>query len=57
MHDQRRRAGGLHPVGEGEESGARLLLVDADAAFDRDRDLNRRRHRRHAFGDQHQARA
>ena len=35
-----------------EQRLARLLLVDADAAFDGDGNVGRRRHRRHAFGHQ-----
>ena len=42
----------LHRVDESEQRFARLLLVDADAAFDRHRKLDRRGHRRDAFGDQ-----
>ena len=52
MDDERRRAGRLHRFGESVESLARLLLVDADAALDRDRNVDRRNHRRDAFGDQ-----
>ena len=52
MDDERRRARRLHRFGEGAERLARLLLVDADAALDGHRDVDRRGHRRDAFGDQ-----
>ena len=52
MDDERRRARRLHRVGEGKQRLARLLLVDADAAFDGDRNVDRGGHRRDAFGDQ-----
>jgi hypothetical protein len=52
MHHERRRAGRLHCLGEGVESFARLLLVDADAALDGDRNVDRRDHRGDAFRDQ-----
>ena len=39
-------------VDQREQRLARLLLVDADAAFDGDGNVDRRRHRRDAFGDQ-----
>ncbi len=52
MDDQRVGAGGLDAVGEGVERFGRLLVVDADAALDRDRNFHRRLHRRDAFGDQ-----
>ena len=52
MHDQRRGARRLHHFREREQRGARLLLVDADAALDRDRNVDRRGHRHNAFGDQ-----
>ena len=61
MDDERRRACGLDRSGQRKQGFRRLLLVDADAAFDRDRDIDRSRHRRHAFADQrrlaHEARA
>ena len=52
VHDERRGARRLHRASESEQRFARLLLVDADAAFDRDRKLDRRGHRGDAFGDQ-----
>ena len=39
------------------ERVSRLLLVDADAALDRDRNIGGRGHRRDAFGDKARARA
>ena len=51
MDDQGGRARRLHGVGKGEQSGSRLLLVDPDAALDRDRNIGGGGHRRDAFGD------
>ena len=47
-----RRARRRDPLDQREQRLARLLLVDADAAFDGDGNFDRRRHRRDAFGDQ-----
>src|SRR5271156_53704 len=61
MDNERRRARRLYRFREGEQSGARLLLVDADPALDRNGDVDRGGHGRYAFGDQlglaHQASA
>ena len=51
MNDKRSRARRLHRFREGEQSLARLLLVDAGAALHRDRNVNRPDHRGDAFGD------
>ena len=52
MDDERRRARRLHRLRRRRTGLARLLLVDADAALDRHRNVDGRRHRRDAFGDQ-----
>jgi hypothetical protein len=52
MDDKRRGARRLDRRGEGEQGFGRLLLVDADAAFDGDRNVDRGGHRSHAFANQ-----
>ena len=52
VDDERRSARRLHRFREGEQGLPRLLLVDADAALDRHRNVDCRDHRRHAFGDE-----
>ena len=52
VNDERRGARRLHRFSKGEQGLARLLLVHSDAALDRDGNIDRRNHRRHAFGDQ-----
>ena len=49
MNDERRCAGRLHRRGEGEQRFARLLVVDADATFDRDGNVRGARHRPNAI--------
>ena len=52
MHDEDRDARGGAGVHQREQALFRVLIVDADAALDRDRDLHRRAHRRHTLGHQ-----
>ncbi len=52
MHDQRIDAGRLHRCGKRVERLLRILLVDADAAFHRDRNRDRGLHRGDAIADQ-----
>jgi hypothetical protein len=49
---ERRRIGRLYRFREVDERLARLLLVDADAAFDGHRNVDRRHHSRDGVGDQ-----
>ena len=52
MHDQRVGPGPLHHFGERKQHLVRVLLVDADAAFDRHRDIHRRLHGSNTVADQ-----
>ena len=52
MHDQRVDAGLPDRLRERFQRNLRILLVDADAAFHRDRDRDGRLHRGDAFADQ-----
>ena len=56
MHDQRVGAGRLDRVGECRQRLLRVLVVDADAAFDRHRNCDRRLHRGDAIADQRRLR-
>ena len=49
---KRRHAGLRHAIDEPVEAGLGVLVVDADAALDRDREGRRRPHRRNALGDE-----
>ncbi len=53
MHDEGGDARGGGPVHELEQAFVWILLIDAQAAFDRSRNPHRCADRRHAFGDQH----
>ena len=52
MHDERIGARALDRLRKNFERRFRILVVDADAAFDRDRDRHRRLHRGDAIADQ-----
>ena len=52
MHDQRIGAGRLDRLGKRKQRLIGILLVDADAAFHRHRNLDRRFHGGDAVGDQ-----
>ena len=52
MHDEGAGARRGDAIDEPVEALLRVLVVDADAAFDRDRERGRLAHRRHAFGDE-----
>ncbi len=52
MHDQRIDPGRLDRRGQALQRHFRVLVVDADPAFDRDRDRDRSLHGGDAFGDQ-----
>ena len=53
MHDQRVGAGAAPPLARKHSSASfRILIVDADAAFDRHRDRHRGLHRRDAIADE-----
>ena len=52
MHDERAAAGGGDRVDEGDRVGLGVLVVDADAALDRDRHGDAPAHRRDAVGDE-----
>jgi hypothetical protein len=52
MHPQRVGAGRENPVRQRIERRLRILLVDADAAFDGNRNADRSLHRCDAIGDQ-----
>ncbi len=51
MDDQRIRAGSDHAACQRIERNFRILIVDADPAFDRDRNTHRALHRIDAFSD------
>ena len=52
MHDQRIGAGRDHAMRQPVERFFRILVVDADPAFHRDRNFHRALHRRDALGDE-----
>ena len=56
VHDQRVGSGALDVLRENLQRRFRILLVDADAAFDRDRNSHGRLHRRDAIADQRRLR-
>ena len=56
MHDQRVRAGRDHAARQHVERHFRILIVDADPAFDGDGNFHRALHRGNAFGDQRRLR-
>ena len=56
VHDQRIGARRLHRRGKGKQRLIRILLVDADPAFHRHRNLDRRFHGGDAIGDQRRLR-
>ena len=56
MHDQRVGAGRDHAARQHVERNFRILVVDADPAFDRDRNCHRALHGRDAIGDQRRLR-